>query len=437
MSGTNVRRIFASLIVIAGLVATMFAPATVLAEDSGWQGDYYNNRNLEGTPVLTRSDAKLRFNWGEGRPAPELPAEDFSVRWTRKLDFEGGLYRFTFRADDGIRFYIDGKLVLDEWRIQGVTGFTVERPLTAGKHSLMLEYFEASGGAIVSLAWDRISSIPVVDPATGDDGWYGQYFNNRTLSGTPAMTRVDQNIHFNWGEGSPSWEINKEDFSVRWSRDIEFESGFYRFTFKTDDGVRFYIDGQLALEKWFDQGVTWYTLERPMTAGKHTLMLDYYEHSGGAIVSLDWSMISSVPTNPGEGSAGWYGQYFNNMTLSGTPVFERSDPVINFNWGHGSPAGPVNVDDFSVRWAQEIDVQGGIYRFIFKADDGIRFYLDGYPVLDQWRDQGITTFVMDLPISNGHHTLMLDYYEHGGGAIVSLQWYLITSVDLLQTGRIP
>ena len=437
MSGTNVRRIFASLMMVAALVATLFAPATALAYDSGWQGEYFNNRELKGPPVLVRADQKIKFNWGEGRPAAELPEDDFSVRWTRKLDFEGGIYRFTLRSDDGVRLYIDGKLVLDKWFIQGVTGYTVERPITAGRHSLMLEYFEASGGAIVSLAYDRISSIPVVDPAGGEDGWYAQYFNNRTLSGTPALERIDKNINFNWGEGTPAPQVSHDDFSVRWARDIEFESGIYRFTFKTDDGIRFYVDGQLALEKWFDQGVTWYNFERPMTAGAHTLVLDYYEHSGGAIVSLEWSKVAAVPTNPGEGGAGWFGQYFNNMTLSGMPVLQRSDPVINFNWGHGSPAGPVNLDDFSVRWAQQIDLPGGIYRFTFKADDGIRFYVDGYMVLSQWRDQGVTTFIMDIPITNGRHTFMLDYYEHGGGAIVSVDWYKLVAVDLLQTGRIP
>jgi len=434
MDNISVTRILASLILGMAMITMLFAPATALAYDSGWQGEYFDNRYLGGNAVVTRSDEKINFNWGEGRPAPQLPVDDFSVRWTRKLDFESGIYRFTFRTDDGIRFYIDGHLVLERWFDQGVTAYEVEWPITAGRHSLMLEYYEHSGGAIVSMSWAKITAVPT-DPGEGETGWLGQYYNNRYMSGAPVLTRTDPAINFNWGEGSPAAQVNRDDFSVRWARELDFESGIYRFTFRTDDGIRFYIDGYPVLERWFDQGVTGYVVERPITAGRHTLMLDYYEHSGGAIVSMSWAKITAVPTEPGEGETGWLGQYYNNRYMSGAPVLTRTDPAINFNWGEGSPAAQINRDDFSVRWARELDMEGGIYRFTFYTDDGIRFYIDGYPVLERWFDQGVTGYIVEMPVSTGRHTLMLDYYEHSGGAIVSMSWVQITPVDLLGTGR--
>lgn len=65
-----------------------------------------------------------------------------------------------------------------------------------------------------------------------------QYFNNTTLSGPPALTRTDQAIDFDWGSGSPSPSVNPDNFSVRWTSTMSFQtSGTYVFTTTTDDGV--------------------------------------------------------------------------------------------------------------------------------------------------------------------------------------------------------
>ncbi len=112
---------------------------------SGWQAQYFNNRDLSGSPVLQRYDGAVRFNWGWGSPAAGVNADNFSVRWTINSRATGGWYRFNLRADDGVRLYIDGKLVLESWQVQAVTTHCTEQWLSAGSHSFTIEFFEAEG----------------------------------------------------------------------------------------------------------------------------------------------------------------------------------------------------------------------------------------------------------------------------------------------------
>ena len=68
-----------------------------------WRGEYYTNRDLTGSPAVVRNDAEINFNWGGSAPSTSLPADGFSVRWTRHVPFQGGSYRFYVRSDDGVR----------------------------------------------------------------------------------------------------------------------------------------------------------------------------------------------------------------------------------------------------------------------------------------------------------------------------------------------
>ncbi|MCD6254351.1 MAG: hypothetical protein J7J80_08115, partial [Thermotogae bacterium] len=121
--------------------------------------------------------------------------------------------------------------------------------------------------------------------------WKGKYYNNMYLDGNPSMIRDDGDgfLNFDWGEGSPSTScgIGSDRFSVYWTRTLYFDSGTWRFTVTADDGVRLYIDGSLKLDEWIDQPPTTYTVEVDLTAGNHTIELEYYENGGEAVVKLN------------------------------------------------------------------------------------------------------------------------------------------------------
>ncbi len=134
-----------------------------------------------------------------------------------------------------------------------------------------------------ALAW---SEVP--NPFTA------QYFNNTTLSGTPAVTRKDPKIGFDWGTDSPDGAINSDNFSARWTKTENFTAGTYTFTATGDDGIRLYVDNVLIIDKWFDQGPTTYTATRTLTAGNHTIKFEYYDSGGGAVARMGYERMTPI-----------------------------------------------------------------------------------------------------------------------------------------------
>jgi hypothetical protein len=143
------------------------SPLTSLSAPSDWQGSYFPNPNLFGPPTLVRSDPSINFDWGTGTPlAGGVPTDNFSVCWTKNVSFTQGTYRFSVQADDGIRLYIDGQLVIDKWVDQPFVTNTVEQTLSSGVHAIKLDYFEHGGNAIVKLWWDTVETPSTTDTTT-------------------------------------------------------------------------------------------------------------------------------------------------------------------------------------------------------------------------------------------------------------------------------
>ena len=120
---------------------------------TGWKGEYFNNVNLTGAPALCRDDASINFNWGSGAPAGGLPSNQFAVRWTRSQTFAAGTYTFVLGSDDGGRLFIDGVKVIDAWGDRSYATNTVTRTLTAGVHTIRMDFYENSGSARATLSW--------------------------------------------------------------------------------------------------------------------------------------------------------------------------------------------------------------------------------------------------------------------------------------------
>lgn len=131
-------------------------PPPIPAPATGWLAQYYNNRDLTGAPVLERREANLSFNWGYGSPAPAVFADNFSARWTRSFPMAGGTYRITARADDGVRVYIDGVLVLDVWQVQAATTHVVDVIIAGGNRTFTVEFFEAEGLSEITISSTKL-----------------------------------------------------------------------------------------------------------------------------------------------------------------------------------------------------------------------------------------------------------------------------------------
>jgi len=112
-----------------------------------WTATYYNSMDLTGPVVLHRLESRPCYNWGWGSPAPQVVPDYFSARWTTVSNAVGGTYRVSVRTDDGVRIYVDGILVLNEWREQSVRGYFVDMWIAPGWHTWTIEFFEQAGVA--------------------------------------------------------------------------------------------------------------------------------------------------------------------------------------------------------------------------------------------------------------------------------------------------
>lgn len=298
--------------------------------------------SLSGAPVIVRDEAEINFTW-DGAPAREIPADNFSVRWSRNLELAAGNYRFTMTVDDGARLFVNGHTLIDAWKEQPANTYTGDIYLPAGSITVQMEYFDNRGGATAKLTWQRVD-----DSGPQITDWKGEYFNNRDLSGTPALVRNDRAIDFDWGNGSPAGEIRADDFSVRWSRTLDLPAGDYRFTATADDGVRVYVSGQLLINSWREQSPTTVTGDFPIRGGRVAVQMEYFEARGGASARLRWERLDSqsgktVIVDDGDAgfvkggaASGWRreGEGHNN-SLFWTQNNDRAWP--DYNWGRWYP----------------------------------------------------------------------------------------------------
>lgn len=249
-----------------------------------WQAEYYSNASLLGEPVLIREDPELEFNWILDSPAPGIPNDNFSVRWTGIFDFtEGGDYRFFATVDDGIKVYVDGWLVIDAWHTALPVSYSGSiADIEPGLHTIVVEYFESGGHAHVKVWFEH--------GVFEDVKWQGEYFDNRDLEGVPVFTRQTKTIDFDWGGDSPDNQLSDNHFSVRWRRTFFFDPGDYRFFAEIEekDWVKVSLDGWQIIEEYRKNRGTVEGYFANLGGGLHTLEVEYQEHGGQAKIEFRW-----------------------------------------------------------------------------------------------------------------------------------------------------
>ena len=122
---------------------------------TGMKGEYFDNMELSGKPVITRIDSTIDFSFGTNSPAPGLPKDQFSVRWTGKIIPPDTIYHLGTSCDDGSRLYLDGKLLIDDWSDHGEKPIGEEVKLIPGQeYEVIVEYYDNALGATARLTWD-------------------------------------------------------------------------------------------------------------------------------------------------------------------------------------------------------------------------------------------------------------------------------------------
>ncbi len=143
----------------------------------------------------------------------------------------------------------------------------------------------------------------------------------------------------------------------------------------------------------------------------------------------DWMLLTTsapgtVSIIVGTAGTGLKGEYFDNMDFTNLKL-TRTDAQVNFDWGTGSPNASLGADTFSVRWSGLLLVpETGTYTFSTLNSDGVRLYVNGVPVIDDYVDQ--TTNWKDgasVNLTAGQMVdLQMEYYENTGSAVAKLKW---------------
>jgi beta-glucosidase len=152
------------------LIEANFLRPDTNSKEQGLKGEYFRGRDFAGAPVMTRVDSRIAFRWDRGAPTDDLAArgelsnaqslagDDFSVRWTGQLlPPTSGKYELVVGANDGVRLYIDDRLVVDGWDLnERVKSHSASVDLKAGQvYRIKLEYFEDIRDAEIRLGWRR------------------------------------------------------------------------------------------------------------------------------------------------------------------------------------------------------------------------------------------------------------------------------------------
>ncbi|HYF01501.1 MAG TPA: PA14 domain-containing protein, partial [Planctomycetota bacterium] len=188
--------------------------------------------------------------------------------------------------------------------------------------------------------------------------------------------------------------------------------------------AEFYVDGVLRYTDVNSTGhyhyggdhLRWDTTA--LTNGPHTLMMRVFDAQGQS-----GSHQISVTVDNAAPQTGLRAEYFNNADLT-SPVFTRTDAVVDFDWGSGSPDPAVGADTFSARWTGQVQPEyTQTYAFHATTDDGVRLWVNNVLIIDRWVNQAPTTSTGSIALTAGQrYDLRMEYYENGGGAVAKLEW---------------
>lgn len=274
------------------------------ADDSGWQATYWNNTTLEGSPVLSRTERMVDYNWGESSPAPgTVNVDQFSARWTRTINLQPGNYRFTLSSDDGSRLLVNGKTVLDQWYDHSLRTASAEIQIAGGDTQLTIEYYERAYSAVASFKYSLVKAAesnaapapqqpiaakpaPNQTATCANTSWAASYYNNPNLSGAPTLNRTDASVNFNWGEAAPAAGINADGFSVRWTNSINLRAGSYLIALSGDDGLRLALNEYIRINDWIEQPLTTRTFSLDHAGGVINFRIEHFDQSGFSKISF-------------------------------------------------------------------------------------------------------------------------------------------------------
>ncbi len=381
--------------VASNSIAVTYTPP-VGAVINGLSGDYYSGRNFERL-VTTRVDPTVNFSWAynEG-PTPGIGHDLFSVRWTGQvLPPTTETRTFIVTADDGVRMWLNNQLVVDQWHDQGTTSYSVPLAVTAGVPvDIRIDYYQNLWGAVARLEWQSASQTRQIIPR--------ERLNTGSGGPVPVLATASASVN------------GPFDVSVTFGESV---TGLALGDFIVANGTATALTGSGAA----------YTLSvAPAANGEVTVNLpagscvnsQTQPNTAGNTLSVTYTPL------PGATLAGLTGAYYSGMNFE-TLVVNRVDETVNFAWAFDEgPTPAMSHNLFSARWTGKVTPQySETYTFIVSADDGVRFWLNNQLVVDQWHEQGTTSYPVTFVATAGVPIdIRIDYFQNLWGAVCRLEW---------------
>jgi len=182
--------------------ASFRAQSITTQSGNGLRGDYFSGQSFN-TLKQSRTDAQVNFNWKTGAPLTTLGVDNFSVRWTGQImPRYSETYTFHTLSDDGIRLWVNGQQIINNWTVHHTTDDQGTIALQAGqKYDIKLEYYEQNGGATSKLLWASASQKKEIIPKD-------RMFSPPITPSVPASVTV--NVNWSAVEG----QTTSDDFGL-------------------------------------------------------------------------------------------------------------------------------------------------------------------------------------------------------------------------------
>jgi len=263
-------------------------------------------------------------------------------------------------------------------------------------------------------SWTPVEFVQVIPPYRGDDGvnfdLYTLSFKARAGTGIRVIGPPGGSAHYISVGELRVFEIPRAEFAA------DVRAGQNPLAVQFTD-----LSNVTNAESWlwrFGDGAT-STDAAPLhvytVPGPHTVSLTVTGPDGTYFEEKDAYVLVGTP--------GLAAEYHDNLTLT-NPALARIDPVVDVDWGTGSPHASIGADSFSVRWSGwMVPLYSETYTFHTTTDDGVRLWVNDQLVIDHWVDQAPTEWTASLPlVANRFYAVRMEYYEKTGGAAAHLAW---------------
>ncbi|MDB6031379.1 MAG: hyaluronate lyase [Verrucomicrobiales bacterium] len=365
---------------------------------TGLMGEYFTKTNLVGLAV-TRTDSNINFSWGAGSPDGSIPVDNFSVRWSGKLQVRhAGNHKFHLISDDGARLWLGGQLLIDSWSSHILSEDVQSISLVPGQYyDLVVEYYEGTGSATAQLLWTEPGGAKQVVPQSqlypAVSGLRGFYYASTNFQNS-AFYRVDDVVNFFWGDSSPNPALLQGPFSVKWDGKVRAnQTGLYTFYTLSDDAVKLTVNNQMIISNWVPHTVTENSGTLSLNAGQfYKITMEFFDANGSAAAVLMWqppgeskqvipnsnltplqnnrppalSAIPNVALNPGQNFA------FANTALDADLPYQ----ALSYSLDPGAPVGlSLNATTGVLSWSVPSNQPLGDYSVTVRVTD------NGNPVM--------------------------------------------------------